>query len=287
MQVFNEFGDELFGGRTFYRVYEGQCLVENKASANPYHVPGVGTQNDLWSFYASLYTMGFSTIRYDAAEMGAHFAQIAAPAFYASPPFGPGVLFSWIFPQPATNRIDDLIFIGIPPEGIIWGGYIVNRLPEVETGLFAYIITRTNTPVPYLVASEVPPAGPQPEGMGLVLQDETGAVTFDSRIEAVPIRDYYLLTRAVAETILMNNAIIDIALRQPIPNAKVSLPHWANAEKRGGNTNLVEVNPVALIRITQPDSQTIRLSRWTTADWSPAAPFRWGYRHDCFMMFTS
>jgi len=157
-----------------------------------------------------------------------------------------------------NNIIDpesELAFVSIPPEGILHMSLANWKLPELAPGAALLVSTgRFAAPLNYRIFSKnIPPASGT---YGMQLFNEAGNLTFDSRPKILGL-EFFTVSTSQVQQVLINNAVIDLTLSKPIPNAFVSSSDWtsANARVAGslGNGNFV--------KITQPNSTTIRLSR--------------------------
>lgn len=158
-----------------------------------------------------------------------------------------------------NNIVDsnsELAFVSIPPEGILHMCMVEWDLPELNQGASLLVSTgRFAAPLQYRIFSTNIPSTSGTYGMQLL--DASGNVTFDSRPKILGMEAFRITTSQVQQ-VLINNAVIDLTLAKPNPNAFVSSSDWTCANVRstvnvGANGNFV--------KITQPNSTTIRLSR--------------------------
>jgi len=148
---------------------------------------------------------------------------------------------------------NELAFVKIPAEGILQLQHMGNRLPESNAGSSMLITTLSPTALPYKVFSPTVITGPGNYGMQLF--NSAGGLIFDSRKRILGI-ELFEITPTQAYNILINNHVIDLSLGSSRPNAFVSSPSWvsyASTPYWNGWS--------AWIKITQPNSSTIRLSR--------------------------
>jgi len=87
------------------------------------------------------------------------------------------------------------------------------------------------------------------------LRNAAGEVVFDSRYKTLGVQVFYV-TAAQAQNIILNGAVINLTLSSPMPGAFVSSPLWIS-HASGNLTN----QSITCVKITQPNSTTIRLSR--------------------------
>lgn len=141
------------------------------------------------------------------------------------------------WPNPVSTNEDDLIFFRMPPEGIMalaqtWipftGADPLGR--TLNNGLFAWcapFYTHPGFALSYRVVSpdvQLPSA----ETHGVIMYNENGLVTFDTRRPIASFSDHIQLTAAQVQNIIAGGASITVNLRRPVGNA------WIAAEGSGG-----------------------------------------------------
>lgn len=150
------------------------------------------------------------------------------------------------------DTVKDLAFVSIPPEGILHMCMVNYDLPEAAHGAAMLVSTgRFAAPLGYKIFSTDIPTST--DNYGMLLYDENGNVTFDSRPRILGI-EFFEISTAQVQDILLNNATIDLTLDKATPNAYVSSSDWTCAT--GNNFSCG-----SFVKITQPNDTTIRLTR--------------------------
>lgn len=147
----------------------------------------------------------------------------------------------------------DMPFVQVPAEGILSMGIICNRLPEFAAAASMHVVTRSPTALPYMIFSPTMPTTVEPYGMQLF--NEAGQVVFDSRKRILGL-DFFSISAATMQDILVNNSVVDLTLSKATPGAYVSSPEWLSYTGHSTTSGCG-----SWVKITQPNSTTIRLSR--------------------------
>lgn len=158
-----------------------------------------------------------------------------------------------------NNIIDsnsELAFVSIPPQGILHMCMVEWDLPQINLGAALLVATgRFASPLTYRIFSKNIPSTSGTYGMQLF--DASGNVTFDSRPKILGL-EFFRISSSQVQQVLNNNATIDLTLSKPNPNAFVSSSDWTCANARQGGGSAANGS---FVKITQPNSTTLRLSR--------------------------
>lgn len=150
--------------------------------------------------------------------------------------------------------VNDLPFVKIPPEGILQMEHLNSAIPDFPQG--SNLVVSTPTPASALgykvFSPTVPPSG---ETHGMQIYSAAGAVVFDSRNPILGI-DFFEISLAQVQNILLNNQTLDLTLPKATPNALVHSPDWMAFTAHQTTDGCGR-----WIKITQPTNTTIRLSR--------------------------
>lgn len=153
----------------------------------------------------------------------------------------------------SSASLGDISFVSIPAEGILQMHQINNALPEFPAGTNLVVSTLSSEQLGYKIFS--PDIPNVTGGYGMQLFNEISNVVFDSRKQILGV-EFFEITSAQSQDILLNNAVINLSLQKANPNAYVSSPLWMNYTAHSTTSGCGR-----WIKITQPDPYTIRLSR--------------------------
>ena len=164
-------------------------------------------------------------------------------------------LNTWIYCDNIIDSNSELAFVSIPPEGILHMCMVNWDLPELNPGAALLVSTgRFAAPLQYRIFSKNIPFSSETYGMQLF--NSAGDLTFDSRPKILGF-EFFRISTSQVQDVLINNAVIDLTLAKPNPNAFVSSSDWTcgNSREVGG------VGNGNFVKITQLNSTTLRLSR--------------------------
>lgn len=148
---------------------------------------------------------------------------------------------------------DDMAFVSIPTEGILQMEHLNCALPDFPNGSNFLVASTSTGNLSYKVFSKNIAASTETHGM--LIYSDTGTLLFDSRNSILGV-EFFEISVAQVQDILLNNAVIDLTLSKSIPNAFVSSPEWMAYTSHSTTSGCGR-----WIKITQPNSTTIRLSR--------------------------
>jgi hypothetical protein len=285
LQVFNEFGELIFGGKSLYKKETGLTTVEIKSQAWERYLPNVGWPGGN-GLSINISTMG-------SFAFGSPAVRTVMFAHRTTPDTNINQLYRCSRHQWSVN---DLVFVQIPTAGIVMASQSKQhrtdgKYTNLGTGIMAWYVAETSTPLEFIVASpdQVPNLT---EGFGLQVFDAAGNVEFDSRAPVVSVKDHTFFTKDMAYSVLSTGVPIVITLRQPIPNAKMCLPLWMQGHNdettgtlrtSGGTGNW----SVGLLRIKQTSDTTIQVDRYVEPNFVfSATAFYYRFTHDVFIMFA-
>lgn len=143
------------------------------------------------------------------------------------------------------------------------GGYPLNKGAGVAS-------TETDSSLPYLVASTTAdtPAG---ETYGLVLRDEAGTITFDSRKPLFSIFYSTVITSATFTSIIDTGTPVNITLPKAVSGAYVSMPSFVNFKAFNGPSSKANYQ----VMMKQTSTTNLRLSRVNLGGADATGTFRY------------
>lgn len=165
-----------------------------------------------------------------------------------------------------TRRVADYIlapqelaFVSIPASGITNLFMSGNRLPDFPSGETLFVgAYKPSSPIRYVIMSR-DNGQITPSTYGAQVYAANGDVLFDSRVRNLGIAARLTVWPYQSENILMDGDTIDFPLPQPTPNALIMSSDFNNYAITQSVTDSGDHG--RFIKITQPNRNTIRLSR--------------------------
>ena len=162
----------------------------------------------------------------------------------------------YVYPWTVFNSslgINELPFVKIPSAGILQMEHLNSALPDFIQGANFVVATSDAAALEYKIFS--PTISASTETYGMQIYSDTGAVVFDSRSPILGV-EVFQITLGQVQNILLNDAVVDLTLSKSIPSAFVHSPDWMTYTSHTTSSGCGR-----FIKITQPSSTTIRLSR--------------------------